>query len=63
MKIKLSANENFPRAVVEELRKLDYEVITSLEVVQANQGIPDDEVLTVTSNQRSKIQGTDEKVG
>lgn len=56
MKIKLLyANENFPRAVVEELRKLGYDVLTSLEAGQANQGIPDAEVLTFASRQQRAV--------
>ncbi len=55
MKIKLYANENFLRAVVEELRQLGYEVLTSFEVGQANQGIPDEEVLTFSSRQQRAV--------
>jgi hypothetical protein len=40
------ADENFPRAVVEGLRRLGYDVLTALEAGQANQGIPDPDVLT-----------------
>lgn len=39
------SNENFPRAVVEELRRLGHDVATSLEAGNANQSIPDDQVL------------------
>lgn len=41
----LYSNENFPRRVVEELRRLGHDVLTSLEAGRANQRIPDDQVL------------------
>ncbi len=39
------ADENFPRAVVVELRGLGYDVLTALEAGQANRGIADPDVL------------------
>ncbi|HEY1051982.1 MAG TPA: DUF5615 family PIN-like protein [Prosthecobacter sp.] len=42
---RLYSNENFPRRVVEELRRLGHDVLTSLEAGRANQRIPDDQVL------------------
>lgn len=39
------SNENFPLPVIEALRKLGHDVLTSAEAGNANQGIPDDEVL------------------
>ncbi len=39
------SNENFPKRVVEELRHLGHDVLTSYEAGQANQKIPDDQVL------------------
>jgi predicted nuclease of predicted toxin-antitoxin system len=42
---KLYANENFRRRVVEALRALGHDVLTSFEAGNANQGIPDDAVL------------------
>ena len=42
---KLYANENFPLAVVQELPKLDHDVVTTLEAHKANQAIEDEEVL------------------
>jgi predicted nuclease of predicted toxin-antitoxin system len=41
----LYANENFRRRIVETLRELGHDVLTSFEAGNANQGIPDDEVL------------------
>lgn len=38
-------NENFPYQIVEILRKLGYDVLTSYEAGRANQSIPDEEVL------------------
>jgi predicted nuclease of predicted toxin-antitoxin system len=45
MMARLYANENFPLQVVNELRRLGHEVLTSQEAGNAGQGIPDDEVL------------------
>ncbi|MEM7757422.1 MAG: DUF5615 family PIN-like protein, partial [Cyanobacteria bacterium P01_A01_bin.40] len=44
-KFSFYSNENFVLDMVKMLRKLDHTVITSYEAGQANQGIPDDEVL------------------
>lgn len=41
----LYSNENFPKRVVEGLRQLGHDVLTSYEAGQANQKIPDDQVL------------------
>ena len=38
-------NENFPLDVVRELRKLNHDVLISLEAGQANRRIPDEDVL------------------
>jgi len=40
------ANENFPRRVVEALRALGHDVLTSQEAGRANQMVPDEEVLS-----------------
>lgn len=42
---RLYANECFPLAVVEYLRRLGHDVLTTLEAEQANQAIPDEAVL------------------
>ncbi|MFN6527051.1 DUF5615 family PIN-like protein [Nostoc sp. ChiSLP03a] len=56
MTVKLYSNENFPMDIVRELRQLGYDVLTSYEAGQANQGIPDEEVLIfATHNQRIVI--------
>ncbi len=49
--IKLYADENFPLAIVRQLRQIQYDVLTSYEAGQANQGIPDDEVLAFATQQ------------
>lgn len=41
----LYSNENFPKPVVEELRRLGHDVLTVLEAGKAEQAIDDDEVL------------------
>ncbi len=41
----LYANENFPLPVVEELRRLGHDVLTTHESGRAGSAIPDDEVL------------------
>lgn len=38
---RLYANENFPLAVVQELRRLGHDVLTSVEAGRANQAVPD----------------------
>ncbi len=54
--VKLYSNENFPMDIIRELRQLGYDVLTSYEAGQANQGIPDEEVLIFgTRNQRIVI--------
>ena len=54
--LKLYSNENFPMDMVLELRQHGYDVLTSQEAGQANQGIPDEDVLTFAiENQRVVI--------
>jgi hypothetical protein len=48
---KLYANENFPLPVVEELRRLGHDVLTSQEARQSDRRIPDDAVLDFASAQ------------
>lgn len=42
---RLYSNENFPLAVVQELRRLGHDVLTIQETGKAEQAVPDDEVL------------------
>lgn len=52
----LYANENFPLPVVEALRQLGHDVLTSFDAGQANQEISDDQVLAyATGRQRAVI--------
>jgi predicted nuclease of predicted toxin-antitoxin system len=48
---KLYANENFPRPAVLELRRLGYDITTSLEVGRANQKVSDEDVLAYAISQ------------
>lgn len=41
----LYSNENFPRPVVQELRRFGHDVLTVQEAAQDNRAIPDEEVL------------------
>ena len=47
----LYANENFPLPVVEELRRLGHDVLTSHESGQAGQAIPDENVLAFAATE------------
>jgi predicted nuclease of predicted toxin-antitoxin system len=52
----LYSNENLSIDLVERIREFGYDVLTSYQAGQANQAIPDDEVLAyATTNQRSVI--------
>jgi predicted nuclease of predicted toxin-antitoxin system len=42
---RLYSNENFPLNVVEELRRLGHDMLTTRDAGKSNAGIPDDEVL------------------
>lgn len=55
MKIKLYADENFPKSVIEELRKLGHDVLTAHEAGQANQRISDTQVLAYAVQQERAI--------
>ena len=61
----LYSDENFPHTVVEKLRELGHDVLTALDAGQANQRIPDDQVLAyattlhravITHNRRDYIR-------
>lgn len=52
---RLYSNENFPLDVVEFLRELGHDVLTSYEAKKANQAIPDDEVLAYASEQNRSL--------
>ena len=49
------SNENFSRRVVEELRRLGNDVLTSYEAGRANQKVPDDQVLAFATEQQRAV--------
>ena len=53
--IKFYSNENFPMDIVMELGRLGYDVLTSYDAGQANQGIPDEDVLTFATQQERAV--------
>ncbi len=53
--IKLYSNENFPMDIVRELRRLGYDVVTFYDAGQANQGIPDEDVLRFATQQERAV--------
>lgn len=56
MTARLYSNENFPLPVVEALRALGHDVLTTRDAGNANESIPDDEVLRFAlENQRAVI--------
>jgi len=52
---RLYANENFPLPVVEELRRLGYDVLTVQEMGKGNQAVPDEEVLAFAISERRAV--------
>lgn len=48
---RLYSNENFPMPVVEELRRLGHEVLTTLEAGEAGKSAPDEQVLAFATAQ------------
>lgn len=55
MAARLYSNENFDRRVVEELRRLGHDVLTSLEAGRANQRIPDEDVLAYAKSMNRAV--------
>lgn len=53
--MKFYSNENFPLPVVEELRRLGHDVLTSFEAGNAGQAIPDEAVLAFATAQRRAV--------
>ena len=52
----LYANENFPRRVVEHLRRMGHDILTTQEAGNAGQGVPDERVLAfATQNGRAVL--------
>src|SRR5574341_117039 len=52
---RLYANENFPRQVVEELRKLKHNVLTTAEAGNAGKSMRDEDVLAFAIQQRRAV--------
>jgi hypothetical protein len=52
---RLYANENFPLPVVEELRRLGHDVLTTLDIGKANQSIADEAVLAFATQERRAV--------
>jgi len=53
--VRLYSNENFSLAMIEQLRDLGCDVLTSYDAGQANQGIPDREVLRFATEQNRAV--------
>ena len=51
----LYTNENFPLPVVETLRELGHDVLTTAESGKANQAIPDEDVLAFATEQKRVV--------
>ncbi|MEP7343424.1 MAG: DUF5615 family PIN-like protein [Acidobacteriota bacterium] len=51
----LYANENFPLPVIEGLRQVGHNVLTTHETRKANQSIPDDEVLEFACSENRAV--------
>ena len=52
---RLYSNENFPLPAVLELRRLGHDVLTTSEAGQAEQAIPDDEVLAFATERNRAV--------
>lgn len=52
---RLYSNENFPQPVVLALRERGHDVLSALETGNANQAIPDDEVLAFATRERRAV--------
>ncbi|XGB40198.1 MAG: DUF5615 family PIN-like protein [Cyanobacteria bacterium LVE1205-1] len=51
----LYADEQFPLKATQHLRRLNHDVLTVQDADNANQGIPDDEVLTFAAQQNRAV--------
>jgi hypothetical protein len=52
---RLYANENFPRQVVERLRELGHDVLTTQKAGRAGQSVPDPEVLAFATREQRAV--------
>ena len=48
---RIYSNENFPLPVVERLRELGHDVLTTFDAGQNNQALPDEDVLAFASDE------------
>ncbi|HWS99834.1 MAG TPA: DUF5615 family PIN-like protein [Pyrinomonadaceae bacterium] len=55
------SDENVPLPVVEELRRLGYDVLTMYEDGKANQSLPDDQVLTLATEKQRAVLTTNRR--
>lgn len=53
--LRLHADEQFPYPVVQRLRAIGYDILTVQEAGQANQQIPDNEVLKFATEQNRAV--------
>jgi predicted nuclease of predicted toxin-antitoxin system len=53
--LRLYADEQFPFPVVQRLRALGYDILTAQEAGQANQRIPDDQVLAFATDKNRAV--------
>jgi hypothetical protein len=51
----LYADENFPLPVIEELRRLGFDVLTMYEDDKANQSLTDEEVLSIAGEKKRAL--------
>jgi predicted nuclease of predicted toxin-antitoxin system len=52
---RIYANENFPKRVIESLRQLGHDVLTTHEAGKSNQAIPDEEVLAFAASENRAV--------
>lgn len=52
---RIYSNENFPHRVVEALRELGHDVLTSQEAGRANQKVQDDQVLSFATDEQRAV--------
>jgi predicted lactoylglutathione lyase len=53
--VRLYADENFELPVIKKLREKGYDILTALEAGNANQGIPDEDVLAFAIQQNRAV--------
>ncbi len=53
--VRLYADENFELPVIKKLREKGYDILTALEAGNANQGIPDEDVLAFATQEHRAV--------